>query len=215
MFDNTYLREIASRILLNGFRRKWRKINRHNGTVPMNRFSLDLVQVGEKSYGELNIVTFNNNTRVKIGSYCSIAQNVIFLLDVEHNIKTISTYPFKAKCLNNGNEAFSKGDIIVEDDVWLGYGVTIMSGVHIGQGAVIAAGAVVTKDVPPYAIVGGVPAKLIKYRYEPKLITKLLKVDYSKLTDEMVKNHIDELYDDLKNEEQLEWMPQKVHYYNS
>ena len=106
-------------------------------------------------------------------------------------------------------EAISKGNIIVDDDVWIGYGVTIMSGIHIGQGAVIAAGAVVTRNVPPYAIVGGVPAKVIKYRFEPEIIEELLKIDYSKLTDEIIKEHIDELYTELKDIKQLEWIPKK------
>ncbi|MGN9105593.1 DapH/DapD/GlmU-related protein [Oliverpabstia intestinalis] len=91
-------------------------------------------------------------------------------------------------------ESFAKGDIRVDDDVWIGYGASIMSGVHIGQGAVVAAGAVVTKDVPPYAIVGGVPAKVIKYRFEPEMIEELLKVDYSELTKEDIEKHIDDLY---------------------
>ena len=106
-------------------------------------------------------------------------------------------------------EAISKGDIIVENDVWIGYRATILSGVNIGQGAIIAAGSVVTKDVPPYAIVGGVPAKVIKYRFPPEMIGELLKVDYSQLSEEMVREHIDELYRPLKDPEQLAWMPKK------
>ena len=82
-------------------------------------------------------------------------------------------------------------------------------GVHIGQGAVVAAGAVVTKDVPPYAIVGGVPAKVIRYRFEPEIVEELLKIDYSRLTDEMIKEHIDELYTDLTCVEQFKWFPRK------
>lgn len=84
-----------------------------------------------------------------------------------------------------------------------------MSGVHIGQGAVVATGVVVTKDVPPYAIVGGVPAKVIKYRFEPEMIEELLKVDYSKLTKKDIEKHIDDLYVELKNLSQLDWMPKK------
>ena len=84
-----------------------------------------------------------------------------------------------------------------------------MSGITIGRGAVIAAGAIVTKDVPPYAIVGGVPAKVIKYRFTDEIIEALMKVDYSKITDKMIKDHIDELYTELKDIKQLAWMPQK------
>lgn len=100
-------------------------------------------------------------------------------------------------------ESFGKGDIIVDDDVWIGYGATIMSGVHIGQGAVV------TKNVSPYAIVGGVPAKVIKYRFELEMIEELLKIDYSKLTKVDIEKQINELYVELKDKRQLDWMPRK------
>ena len=112
-------------------------------------------------------------------------------------------------------EAISKGDITI-DDVWIGFRATILSGVHIGQGAVVAAGAVVTKDVPPYAIIGGVPAKIIKYRFSPEVIEQLLKLDYSKLTDDMIWERIDDLYNSLDGkspegvEKLLAWFPKKT-----
>ena len=98
---------------------------------------------------------------------------------------------------------------MVDNDVWIGYGATILSGVHIGQGAVIAAGAVVTKDVPPYAIVGGVPAKVIKYRFEESTIKDLLMIDYTKLTKEMIEQHVNNLYEPLTELAQLDWLPKK------
>ena len=103
-------------------------------------------------------------------------------------------------------ETNTKGDIIVEDDVWIGIHAIILSGVHIGRGAIIAAGAVVTNDIPPYAIVGGVPAKLIKYRFDHDLINSLLKIDYSKLTNKIILEHMNDLYKKVHSSEQLNWI---------
>lgn len=144
-------------LLKSGYRKqKWQKIHPDSDTFPMNAFDFSKVSVGKGTYGELNIVNFGDTHSLILKNYISIAQNVTFILDAEHYWNHISTYPFKVKMLQMQKvEAFGKGDIIVDDDVWIGYGAIIMSGVHIGQGAVVAAGAVVTKDVPPYAIVGG------------------------------------------------------------
>lgn len=188
---------------------KWRKLNSHNDTRLDSIFKFDNVSVGIGTYGVLKV---RNDTdyKLKIGNWCSIAENVIFMVGYDHYINHISTFPYKVKGLGCARyEATSKGDIVVDDDVWIGYGATILSGVHIGQGAVIAAGAVVSKDVPPYAIVGGVPAKVIKYRFNDELIKELLKVDYSKLAKEMISEHIDDLYTDLTDIKQLDWLPKK------
>ena len=81
-----------------------------------------------------------------------------------------------------------------------------MSGVHIGQGAVVAAGAVVTKDVPAYAIVGGTPAKIIKYRFEEKIVDYLKQIDYEKLDIEFIKKYEEEMYKPVKSIEQIRWL---------
>ena len=204
---------IKTKIKLFVLKRKWKK--EHPESLPVNCFNPKNVYMGKWSYGELNVLSFNNHSKLFIGSFVSIAQDVSFLLDVEHSINTVSTYPFYAKVLKNGDEATSKGNIVVDDDVWIGYGATILSGVHIGQGAVIAAGAVVSKDVEPYSIVGGVPAKIIKYRFEKPLIDLLLTFDYRKLDETMIKTHIGDLYCDLvgKTVEEVEnifdWFPKK------
>ena len=192
-------------------KKRWRRENTHNFTTISRANSGDYINVGNYTYGVLNVHISNSINKLKIGNFCSIASNVYFLLSAEHNIDTVSSYPFKSQLLEIAKmEGVSKGDIIVEDDVWIGYGATIMSGVNIGQGAVIAAGAVVTKDVPPYAIVGGVPAKVIKYRFEPEMVDELLKIDYSKLTKEDIEKHIYDLYTELKDPIQLDWMPKRV-----
>ena len=89
---------------------------------------------------------------------------------------------------------------MLEDDVWIGNNAMILSGVTIGQGAVVAGGAVVTKDVEPYAIVAGNPAKVIKYRFEPEIIEKLKRIDYSKLTKEKALSVLPQLYTNLTTE---------------
>lgn len=172
----------------------------------LNCFNPNRISVGNGSYGDIRIICFNNKSRLEIGNYCSIAQDVKFILDADHHIDTISTYPFKVKHLKTvAFEAFGKGDIIVKDDVWIGYGASILSGITLGQGSVIAAGAVVTKDVPPYAIVGGNPARVIKYRFDENTINELLKLDFSKLNEDMIRNNIDELYKKIVSKDDIKW----------
>lgn len=168
------------------------------------------ILIGNGTYGEITVYQFDNRCGfLRIGNYCSIAPEVTFLTGGEHSCNTISTYPFQSRLFHTYVDTLTKGDICIDDDVWIGYGATILSGVHIGQGAVVAAGAVVAKDVPPYAVVSGVPAKVIKYRFGSELIEELLKVDYGKLDAVAIEKHTDELYQPLRSAEQLAWMPMK------
>lgn len=189
------LKKLISRIKWHNFYKKWKKDNCHNQTAPKNFFNPELVHVGNFTYGEIDVKHFGNENNLYIGNFCSIAPEVVFLLKDDHPLNYISTYPFKAKGLGTGEiEAISKGDIIIKDDVWIGYRAVIMSGVCIGQGAVIGAGAVVTSDVPPYAIVGGVPAKVIKYRFSDDCINELLKIDFSLFNSAFIENNLEILY---------------------
>jgi len=112
----------------------------------------------------------------------------------------VSTYPYKVRVRHDSCEAISKGSIIVDDDVWIGYGATIMSGVRIGQGAIIAAQSIITRDVPPYTIVAGNPAKIVKYRFTEKIRQKLINFDFTILEDESIMQNIDRLYVELSDE---------------
>ena len=188
------------------FRRKWRKNNKNNYSVPMNIFPIENVKVGNKTYGQLNVIVSNINNYLSIGHFCSIADKCEFILSGEHPIDNLSTYPFKVKVLGEKYEALSKGNIIVEDDVWLGYGAIVLSGVTIGRGSIVAAGSVVTKDVPPYAIVAGNPAHIIKYRFGQEIIDRLMMIDYSKWDDSFIGENISQLYTNVNElkEDQLE-----------
>lgn len=204
------LNYVKWRIIDKKVQREWRRRNVNNSTELKTLVPFEIIDIGNYTYGDINIIRNDESSRLKIGAFCSIAKEVSFVLGGEHRLNSISTFPFKVKCLQGQDkEAFSKGDIIVEDDVWIGYRAVILSGVHIGQGAVIATGAVVTKDVPPYAVVGGVPAKVIKYRFEEAMIKRLLKVDYSQLSIECIEQHIEELYAELHESDQFEWLPRK------
>lgn len=173
---------------------------------PMYEFDMNRVEIGRYSYGDLYpVMWYDNGAKLKIGSFCSIAEEARFLVGGEHNYHTISTFPFDVFATRtSGPHDGSKGDIILGDDVWIGFRAIIMSGVTIGQGAIVATNAVVTKDVPPYAIVGGNPAKVIKYRFPKEIIDDLLEfADYSKLTYETIEknedmiNHMEVTFDNL------------------
>ena len=185
-------------ILLTLLKLKWKNQNKNNFTSPKTIFPIDKVKIGRYTYGGIDVETYGTKeTYLKIGSFCSIAQGVRFVLDGEHGYSNFSTYPFKVRLMEQECEALTKGPIIVHDDVWIGERSLILSGVEIGQGAVIAAGSVVTKNVSPYAIVGGNPARVIKYRFKPEIIEKLLKVDFSKLDEDLIKQNKQLLYSNL------------------
>lgn len=123
---------------------------------------------------------FNHDTLI-IGRYCSIAADVRFIMNGgNHPTDWLTTYPFPI--FGQGWESAmpdswpARGDTVVGNDVWIGYGATIMPGVKIGDGAIVATASVVTKDVPPYAIVGGNPAAVIRYRFDESTIARLLSV---------------------------------------
>ncbi len=179
----------------------WRDLNKHNETTVSKHVKINHLSVGNYTYGNINMYhSGNGNEKLIIGNFCSIAPEVVFLLASEHCYKNISTFPFKVKFLGHENEAGSKGSIIVSDDVWIGYGAVILSGVKIGQGAVIAAGSIVTKDVPPYAIVAGNPAKILKYRFDENVIKKLLDFDFSTLSKEQIQKFSSLIYSEITSE---------------
>lgn len=127
-----------------------------------------------------------NHDRLMIGKFCSIACGAKFIFtSANHSLKSLSTYPFPIFFeewdldVNNITDAWdNKGDIIIGNDVWIGYEAVILSGVTIGDGAIIGTRAVVTKDIPPYTIVGGVPAKPIRKRFDDVTIARLLELKW-------------------------------------
>ena len=136
-----------------------------------------------------------NGDRLIIGKFCSIACGAKFLFtSANHTMRSLSTYPFpiffEEWDLDRADVATAwdnKGDIVIGNDVWIGYEAVILSGVTIGDGAIIGARAVVTKDVPPYTIVGGVPAKEIRKRYDPKSIDRLRRLSWWDWPDEKIR----------------------------
>ena len=136
--------------------------------------------IGAYSYGRLKVRFAESGRRLTIGRYCSIADKVEILLGGDHRIDWASTYPFAAmRGLWPEVEApadyhASRGDVSIGHDVWLGSGCMILSGVTVGHGAVVAAHAVVARDVPPYAVVAGNPARVVRTRFDEATVADLV-----------------------------------------
>ncbi len=199
------LRSLVRVIERRNFEKKWRKRNHHNETKVDGRiFPMEIVIVGKGTYGTITIQSLyvTPNEKLVIGNYVSIAPNVIFLLGVNHQIDTATTFPFHSKLIQRSPiDAISKGPIIIEDEVWIGTGAMIFSGVKVGKGAIVAAGALVTKEVQPYAIVGGNPAKVIRFRFSNEIIQILKPIHFVNFSDEWIKENIEIIYKKIETEE--------------
>lgn len=125
-------------------------------------------EIGAYTYG-VPTVHFRRS-RLIVGSYTSIAPAVEIFLGGNHEAAWVTTSPF------GKDHVFSKGDVVIGSDVWIGRGVTILSGVRIGHGAVVGARAVLARDVPPYSVVAGNPARLVRWRFPPDVIRELLEL---------------------------------------
>jgi len=139
-----------------------------------------------------------NNDKLKIGKFCSIAMDAKFIFNgANHTLRSFSTYPFPLFSNEKHYEPSIteswdiKGDIVIGNDVWLGYDSIVMSGVTIGDGAIIGTRALVTKDVEPYTIVGGIAAKPIRKRFDDKTIELLLKIQWWNWDIEKIKKNLD------------------------
>jgi len=139
----------------------------------------DNIFIGEHTYGNPEILDWSHKYKLFIGKFCSIAGNVQIILDGNHRADWITTYPlFKLGIPAADGHPAGKGDMNIGNDVWIGKNALILPGVSIGDGAVIAAGSVVVKSVENYEVVGGNPARHIRYRFTPEQINKLEKIKW-------------------------------------
>lgn len=170
-------------------------------TIEVGDFTIYNDFVNDPRDFEKNNVLYHypiNGDKLIIGKFCSIACGAKFIFNcANHTLKSLSTYTFplffeewdlpKSEVASAWD---NKGDIVIGNDVWIGYDAVIMAGVNIGDGAIIGTRAVVTKDVEPFSIVGGVPAKEIRKRFSPEIITKLMELKWWNWSEDKIKKYI-------------------------
>lgn len=159
----------------------------------------EIVQMGAYSYECPKILSFGWSEKVVIGKFCSIAEDVKIVAGGEHNYNHVTTFPLKDRLKGSKLPIHHKGPIIIENDVWIGTGAIILAGVKIANGAVVGAGSVVTHDVPAYAIVAGVPAQVIKFRFTTDQIKKLLEIEWWNWSIEKIVKNVDYFHENVDN----------------
>lgn len=183
MVDTNKAREQVEQLL--------ERLDEHNkSTYP------DYIEIGEFSYGNPTVKSWGESTKLKVGKFCSFAENVTILLGGEHRIDWVTTYPFNTaidEYKHIQGHPSSKGNVTIGNDVWIGTDCIILSGVTIGDGAVIAAKSVVTNNVPSYSVFGGNPAKLIKYRFSEDIINSLIQIGWWDWPIEKILENVEEL----------------------
>jgi acetyltransferase-like isoleucine patch superfamily enzyme len=167
-------------------------------------FGMDNALIGKWTYVDgqrARIYLFSKDDKVEIGKFCSIADGVKILSGGEHgHLLRVANYPMRAYFLNIRPypDALNNGPVIIGNDVWIGSHAIVLSGINIGDGAVVGAGAVVSKDIPPYGIAVGNPARIVKYRFSEDIIQKLLAIKWWDWEDEKIASSIDDFYGDIQ-----------------
>ena len=154
-------------------------------------FPLSNIHVGNHASIGVNARFWTTRAQIYIEDYALFGPGVTIITG-DHRKDVIGKHIIELTDADRTAE--DDQDVVIGKGAWIGAGAIILKGVHIGADAIVAAGSVVTKDVPPYAIVGGVPAKVLKYRFDSEIIDELVKFDYSKLTEEKVKLLGEKLY---------------------
>ena len=173
-----------------------------NANISVGDYTMYNDFVHDPVFFEKNNVIYHypvNHDKLVIGKFCSIACGARFIFNsANHAMTSLSTYPFPLFFVDWGLERKNvtdswdnKGDIVIGNDVWIGYEAVIMAGVSVGDGAIIGTRALVTKDVPPYTIVGGVPAKAIRKRFSEETISSLLEIKWWNWSKERIAENID------------------------
>jgi acetyltransferase-like isoleucine patch superfamily enzyme len=159
------------------------------------------LNVGRHTYGheQISVRHWGEAAELTIGSFCSIADRVVVFLGGNHRTDWVTTFPFPAfpeRWESAGGIAghpSTNGDVTIGNDVWIGSGATIMSGVTVGDGAAVAADSCVTRDIPPYAIVGGNPAVVLRRRFDDRTIEALLAIRWWDWSDESIAASMEQL----------------------
>lgn len=146
-------------------------------------------EIGRWTYGDLAVHAWSDEAMLRIGVFCSIAPGVQIILSGEHRSDWVTTFPFNrlwesAKHISSLPK--TKGDVVIGNDVWIGTEATIMFGVTIGDGAVVGARSLVAKDVEPYVVVAGNPARVVRSRFDDHLVERLLQIKWWDLDDEAI-----------------------------
>jgi acetyltransferase-like isoleucine patch superfamily enzyme len=177
----------------------WRRLREKLGLRKADKGWPAHVSVGRHTYGlsKRNFVQPHPSAPISVGAFCYIGPEVLIFGRADHPTHLVSTYPFRTKLLrpDAGNtDAVTKGAVRIGSDVWIGARAMILSGVTVGDGAIIAAGAVVARDVPACGIVAGNPAKLIKYRFAPEIVAALLEIRWWDWPEEKIRAFEAEFY---------------------
>jgi len=192
-------------------RKFWRRIIRHlkDSPAPAEKkpfftkeiFADTAFEIGEYTYGHPTILHWGEDATLKIGKFCSIAENVKIFLGGNHRADWVTTYPFSAftayfpEAAGIIGHPATRGDVVIGNDVWIGYGASVLSGITIGNGAIVGAGAMVTKNIGPYEIWAGNPAVFIRKRFSDATIIRLEQEKWWDAPIEEIRLRIRELCD--------------------